>query len=142
MLAGCTNSPSKHITLTKTDTPVVVQKPEEPQKPVIIHKEEGIASWYGGKFNNRKTASGERFNQNAITAAHKTLPLGTKVIVTNIDNGKQLVIKINDRGPYSKNRILDVSKQAAVKLGMIERGTSRITLEVPKDLPVEVAEAQ
>ncbi len=85
-------------------------------------RENGKASYYGGKFHGRATASGERFNQNALTAAHRTLPFGTKVTVKNLNNGKQVVVKINDRGPSSKSRIIDLSKGAAKKLEMIQSG--------------------
>jgi rare lipoprotein A len=91
---------------------------------------QGIASYYGGRFHGRKTASGERFNQNAMTAAHKTLPLGTKVRVTNLRNGETVDVKINDRGPYIKGRIIDLSKGAARRLGMIRSGTAKVRLEV------------
>ncbi|TYR38398.1 septal ring lytic transglycosylase RlpA family protein [Sphingobacterium phlebotomi] len=82
----------------------------------------GNASYYGGKFHGRTTASGERFNQNAMTAAHRTLPFGTKVKVKNLNNGKQVVVRINDRGPSSKSRMIDLSKGAAKKIGVIQAG--------------------
>ncbi|MBD1432797.1 septal ring lytic transglycosylase RlpA family protein [Sphingobacterium sp. DN00404] len=85
-------------------------------------RERGNASYYGGKFHGRTTASGERFNQNAMTAAHRTLPFGTKVTVKNLNNGKQVVVRINDRGPSSKSRMIDLSKGAATKIGMIRAG--------------------
>jgi rare lipoprotein A len=91
---------------------------------------QGTASYYGGRFHGRKTASGERFNQNAMTAAHKTLPLGTKVRVTNLRNGETVDVKINDRGPYIKGRIIDLSKGAARRLGMIRSGIAKVRLEV------------
>ena len=76
----------------------------------------GMASWYGGKFHGRTTASGERYNMNALTAAHKTLPFGTKVKVTNKKNGKSVVVKINDRGPFIKGRVIDLSRAAHQKI--------------------------
>jgi len=91
---------------------------------------QGTASYYGGRFHGRKTASGERFNQNAMTAAHKTLPLGTKVRVTNLRNGETVEVKINDRGPYVKGRIIDLSKGAARKLDMLVSGTAKVRIEV------------
>jgi rare lipoprotein A len=91
---------------------------------------QGTASYYGGKFHGRKTASGERFNQNGLTAAHKTLPLGTKVRVTNIRNGESVDVKINDRGPYHGGRIIDLSKGAARELGMLGAGTAKVKVEV------------
>jgi rare lipoprotein A len=94
------------------------------------HSLHGTASYYGGKFHGRKTASGERFNQEALTAAHKTLPLGTKVRVTNVRNGESVDVKINDRGPYIKGRVIDLSKGAARELGMIRSGTAKVKVEV------------
>ena len=91
---------------------------------------QGRASWYGPGFHGRKTASGERFNMNAMTAAHRSLPFGTKVRVTNKRNGRSVVVRINDRGPYSGGRILDVSKAAASRLGLIATGTAPVTLRV------------
>lgn len=91
-------------------------------------RERGKASYYGGKFHGRTTASGERFNQNAMTAAHRTLPFGTKVTVKNLNNGKQVVVKINDRGPLSKSRMIDLSKGAAKKIGMIQAGVVPVEL--------------
>lgn len=103
----------------------------------------GTASWYGKEFSGRKTASGNRFNPNALTAAHRSLPLGTKIIVTNTENGKSTILKITDRGPYVGNRILDVSKEGARRLGMIKSGTARIKFDVIGDrLPEELAEAR
>ncbi|MBL4634238.1 MAG: septal ring lytic transglycosylase RlpA family protein [Kofleriaceae bacterium] len=91
----------------------------------------GKASWYGGKFHGRKTASGERFNKNALTAAHRKLPFGTKVRVTHLGNGKSVIVRINDRGPFgNRGRILDLSEAAATRLGMKRAGVARIKLEV------------
>lgn len=103
----------------------------------------GIASWYGNGFNNRKTASGERFRANSLTAAHRSLPLGTMVLVKNLTNGKTTTLKINDRGPYVGHRIMDVSKGAAVKLGMLNKGTAKISIQIIGDtLPIEYAQAK
>jgi rare lipoprotein A len=90
----------------------------------------GSASWYGGKFHGRKTANGERYNQNALTAAHKSLPFGTKVRVTNAANGKSVIVRINDRGPYSGKRVIDLSRAAASAVGMVQRGVARVTVDV------------
>lgn len=92
----------------------------------------GIASWYGPGFHKKKTASGERFNMYALTAAHKTLPLGSQVQVTNLANGKKVTLRINDRGPFYRNRIIDVSKKAAQKLGFISRGETKVKIKVIK----------
>ena len=90
---------------------------------------EGVASFYGAELAGNRTASGERFNPNAMTAAHRTLPLGTKVRVTNKANGKSIVVRINDRGPFSKGRIIDLSRGAAEKISMVRSGTARVTIE-------------
>jgi len=86
----------------------------------------GIASWYGNKFHGRRTSSGEAYDMYAMTAAHKSLPLPTYVQVTNLDNGRQVVVKVNDRGPFVKNRIIDLSYTAAKKLGITATGTGLV----------------
>lgn len=88
--------------------------------------EEGLASWYGPRFHGRPTASGEPFNMYAFTAAHRILPLGTYVLVTNLENGRRVVVRINDRGPFVPGRIIDLSYAAARALGMLERGVVRV----------------
>jgi rare lipoprotein A len=90
----------------------------------------GVASWYGPRFHGRRAASGEIFNQHRFTAAHRHLPFGTQVKVTNLDNGKSVIVRINDRGPYVKGRIIDLSRAAARELEMTKDGTVRISLEV------------
>jgi rare lipoprotein A len=92
----------------------------------------GMASWYGREFNGKKTASGERFNMNELTAAHKTLPFGTLVKVKNFDNGKTVTVRINDRGPYRGKRIIDLSYGAAKKIGMLKGGQTQVGLAVLK----------
>lgn len=96
------------------------------------HAERGRASWYGPKFHGKRTASGEIFNQWSMTAAHKKLPLGTIVRVKNLKNGRSVKVRINDRGPFVRRRIIDLSKGAAAKLGMIEDGVVRVRIEVLK----------
>ena len=90
----------------------------------------GIASWYGPGFHGRTTASGAIYNQYELTAAHQTLPLGTRVMVTNLNNGRSTEVTINDRGPFAKGRILDLSYAAAQTLGMIGPGTTPVRIEV------------
>ncbi|WP_018476223.1 septal ring lytic transglycosylase RlpA family protein [Pontibacter roseus] len=90
----------------------------------------GSASWYGSKYHGRKTSSGERYNKNDMTAAHKTLPFGTKVKVTNPANDESVILRINDRGPFVGNRIIDVSEAAARKLDIHEEGVARVKVEV------------
>jgi len=98
---------------------------------------EGIASYYGSYFHGKKTASGELYNQYKLTAAHKTLPLGTVVKVTNLENHKSVFVKINDRGPYIKGRVIDVSTKAADLLGFKQKGTAKVAVEVvePEAVP-------
>ncbi|MGE0871225.1 MAG: septal ring lytic transglycosylase RlpA family protein [Kofleriaceae bacterium] len=90
----------------------------------------GMASWYGGELHGNPTASGERFNKNAMTAAHRTLRMGTRVRVTSLKNGRNVIVRINDRGPFTKGRIIDLSEAAARRLGMIEAGVVRVRVEV------------
>jgi rare lipoprotein A len=90
--------------------------------------EVGIASWYGKKFHGRRTASGERYDMYAMTAAHPTLPFGSVVSVTRLDTGRKVTVRINDRGPFVKGRIIDLSYAAAKKLGIVERGIARVSV--------------
>lgn len=90
----------------------------------------GMASWYGPGFHGKATASGERFDQGKLTAAHRTLPFGTVLRVTNLQNGRSVEVRINDRGPFVRGRILDLSKGAAKKLRMIDAGVVRVRVKV------------
>jgi rare lipoprotein A len=92
----------------------------------------GKASWYGKKYHGRTTANGERFDMNALTAAHKRLPFGTKVRVTNLSNKRSLVVRINDRGPFAGGRIIDLSRRAAGILGFQQRGIARVRVQIVK----------
>lgn len=94
------------------------------------YKDAGVASWYGQKFHGRRTSSGEVYDMYQFTAAHKTLPLPSYARVTNLDNGQSVIVKINDRGPFKKNRIIDLSYAAAKKLGYMDQGTARVEVEV------------
>jgi len=111
-------------------------KEEKPAPPQKIEKREsrgiqyGIASWYGGEFHGRPTSSGEIYDMYELTCAHNTLPLGTTVMVTNLENGRSLELKVNDRGPFVKDRIIDLSYAAAKILGMWEQGTALVKVEV------------
>lgn len=89
----------------------------------------GRASWYGPGFNGRSTANGERFNQGGFTAAHKSLPFGTRLRITNKTNGRSVIVRVNDRGPYVGGRFLDLSKGAATKIGLVKSGTSAVCAE-------------
>lgn len=101
----------------------------------IRQKLSGMASWYGPGFHGNPSASGERFNQNAMTAAHRTLPFGTQVVVTNINNGQSVVVRINDRGPFSGDRVIDLSAGAARVLGLIQSGVAPVRLDVLENAP-------
>lgn len=90
------------------------------------YHEKGIASWYGTKFHGRRTSSGEIYDMYAMTAAHKTLPLPTYVEVTNLENGRKVIVKVNDRGPFHDNRLIDLSYSAATKLGIVSKGTGLV----------------
>lgn len=102
-------------------------------------KERGHASWYGRKFHGRKTSNGETYDMYKMTAAHKTLPIPSYVRVTNLDNNKQAIVRVNDRGPFKKGRIIDLSYTAAWKLGIIKHGTAPVEIEVvtPESLEAE-----
>jgi peptidoglycan lytic transglycosylase len=121
-------------------TPVLTtNEPAQAQRAQPVYVQQGVASWYGSGFHGRKTASGERFDQYELTAAHKNLPLGTKAMVTNLKNGKTVEVEINDRGPYVCGRILDLSKAAAEQLGMKDAGTTRVRLVVTEEQKVQPA---
>jgi rare lipoprotein A len=107
--------------------------------PSSDHKMEGLAAYYSNRLNGRKTASGQIFDQNALTAAHPTLPYGTKVKVTNTKNGKSVVVRINDRGPTQPGRVIDLSRAAAGKLGMLRAGLVPVKLEIVAEAPAKKA---
>lgn len=96
---------------------------------------QGIASYYADKFHGRKTASGEKYNKNALTAAHRKLPFGTRVKVTNLSNGKSVVVRINDRGPHVRGRIIDLSIAAARRIGLVKAGTAKVRLDILEKKP-------
>ena len=121
-----------------------------PMTYVDFFEQKGIASWYGKQFHGRKTSNGETYNMYEISAAHKTLPLGTVVRVYNLDNKKSLKVRINDRGPFIRGRIIDLSYAAARRLGVVQKGTAKVyirTISTPPPLkkkrirkqPVEIA---
>lgn len=96
---------------------------------VNVNVSVGKASYYGNRFHGKKTADGGKFDKMDFTAAHRTLPFGTLVKVTNLKNGKKVVVKINDRGPYNRSRIIDLSKAAAMKLGIVNSGIGKVRIE-------------
>ena len=107
----------------------ILEKPSQ-QSREFEYKKMGIASYYGKKFQSRKTASGEIFNYNLMTAAHRTLPFGTNVLVTNVNNGKSVKVKINDRGPFIKKRIIDLTKAAFAKIEDLDKGLTKVEIMV------------
>lgn len=112
-------------------TPAALLVPQKPAKTVTASRLHGLASWYGGVFNGRNTASGERFDMNAMTACHPSLPFGTVVRVVNRDNKRSVVVRITDRGDLvDKGRIIDLSYAAAQKLAMTEAGLAHVDLHV------------
>ena len=113
-IAGCAHAP----------------RPLAPPVPGAPAAEVGDASYYAGKFEGRRTASGERYHGRALTAAHRTLPFGTRLRVTNLDNGRSVEVVVNDRGPHRRGRILDLSRRAASELGMLRAGVARVRVEV------------
>jgi rare lipoprotein A len=94
-----------------------------------VQTQTGVASYYNDRHHGKKTASGEIYNNTKLTAAHRTLPFGTQVKVTNLSNGKSVTVRINDRGPYVKNRLIDLSKVAAREIGLIKMGVARVQIE-------------
>lgn len=120
-LMSCTPSPR----YTSVKRPPRESSPENPKQ-----EHEGLASYYGAEFHGRQTANGDIYNMYAMTAAHRTLPFNTWILVTNLDNGKQVTVRINDRGPFIKGRIIDLSYGAAQKIGMVGIGTAKVRLEV------------
>lgn len=151
LLAGCS---SKGTVLITTDREPPKKRVEAPykkvpesnrihptQKPYQIngrtyyplpsaqgYEEAGIASWYGADFHGKKTSNGETYNMHGLTAAHKTLPMDTWLLVTNQENGKELTVRVNDRGPFAKERILDLTKTGAGTLGFLDQGTARVKI--------------
>jgi len=103
------------------------------------YSELGVASWYGPKFHGRPTANGELFDMNAMTAAHRTLPLPSIVEVTNLNNNRTIRVRVNDRGPFAKDRIIDLSKAAAQELGFIQQGTARVKVVYLHEATLDLA---
>jgi len=153
LLGGCTNlnknnlqenneKIKKQLCATKNsknETYRVRGKKYKIMKSSDNYEEVGVASWYGKRFNKRRTSSGERYNMFKMTAAHKTLPLSTNLLVTNLVNGKQVIVKINDRGPFVGDRLIDLSYGAAKKLGMIGLGTTQVSIKAIEDMDINKA---
>ncbi|MBM08330.1 MAG: hypothetical protein CMF69_01950 [Magnetovibrio sp.] len=129
----------KRITNIVKEKPVPIYKIGKPYqidgiwyypKEDYQYDETGIASWYGRKFHGRKTANGEIYDMNAVTAAHKTLPMPSYARVTNLENGRSLVLRINDRGPFARSRIIDLSRRSAQLLGFQRQGTAKVRVQI------------
>jgi len=150
LLSGCGHKP---VTVAVPSAPPTQQKPEgtppvesgqaAPEievppdaKPLLV--ETGIASWYGAPYHNRRGSNGEIYDMHAMTAAHRTLPLGSIARVTNPANGSSVIVRITDRGPFIAGRIIDLSKAAADKIGLVRKGTAEVRVEVLKTpAPIE-----
>lgn len=138
-------APTKKVDVSRIPNAVPKNEPKSrygnPESYVVFGKryytmessvgfvEKGIASWYGTKFHGRRTSSGETYDMYAMTAAHKNLPLPTYVKVTNLKNGKHIIVKVNDRGPFHENRIIDLSYTAAIKLDIVKNGTGLVEVQ-------------
>jgi len=133
LLIGCATVP-RYTRTPGREIPSVSTKSPPTHRDIRIghYSETGMASYYAGKFQGRKTASGERYDGRKMTAAHRTLPFNTYVKVTNDSNDKSVIVKINDRGPHIKNRIIDLSYDAAKTIGLVSMGTGRVRIEVVK----------
>lgn len=136
---GSVNNPAAEATTSEPAQPSsppqvlapstgLAAQPAPDDNPSEVLIERGQASWYGGKFHGRRTASGEIFNKNELTAAHKTLPFGSRVRVRSVRNGREVVVRINDRGPYTRGRVIDLSQAAMKVLGLGSRGVARVEL--------------
>jgi rare lipoprotein A len=123
-------SPSSAIIPRSPETQEASPPPTRPTPTPSTIIETGLASWYGAKHQGKRTASGEIFDQNKFTAAHRTLPWGSILMVTNLDNGKSVEVRINDRGPFTKGRVIDLSRAAARALGMVKSGVSPVRIEL------------
>ncbi len=126
LLSSCGSAPTKKGASDSSQTAQASPERETPKHEGI---QRGLASWYGKRFRGRRTASGERFDPKQLTAAHRTLPLGSQAKVTCAKTGKSVIVTINDRGPYSPHRVIDLSREAAKKLGIIATGVALVEVE-------------
>jgi rare lipoprotein A len=125
-ISGCTSKDSGDHSNGQSK-PIPQQSNSRPSAPV--HKQVGEASWYGPGFHGQETANGETYNQKDLTAAHPSLPMGTTAKVTNLENGKKVEVRINDRGPFIQDRVIDLSSAAANKLDMKKEGAAQVKIE-------------
>jgi rare lipoprotein A len=140
LVTGCSHRPAKLAvpsvppTATESGPTVIANSPEleipADAKPLLV--ETGIASWYGAPYHNRRASNGEIYDMHAMTAAHRTLPLGSIVRVTNLDSKQSAIVRITDRGPFIEGRVVDLSEAAAKKIGMLQKGTTKVEIEVLK----------
>lgn len=136
--------PRAEPVLARTSRPYTVfGRTYRPMSALVPHRERGMASWYGRRYHGRPTSSGEPYDMYAMTAAHPTLPIPSYVRVTRVSNGRSVVVRVNDRGPFLQNRVIDLSYTAAAKLGFIEAGSAEVEVETITrfESPVRVAEA-
>ncbi len=133
LLIGCTSTPrfmeqAEHSNGSKTSSRT--EQPQHQTSGKVLLTLEGVASYYAHDFHGKQTSNGEIFDMNALTAAHRTFPFGTKVRVTNLGNNKTVIVRVNDRGPFKEGRIMDLSIGAAKEIDLILNGTARVRLEV------------
>lgn len=142
VIQGCSISGIANSSLQNRPDPGEAGSGATPRSVPNANVHIGAASWYGPGFNGKKTASGEIFDETKLTAAHKTIPLGSKARVTHLGNGKSVEVLINDRGPYVEGRMIDLSHAAAKALGMIDNGIAKVQVELlPEVVVVENAQS-
>jgi rare lipoprotein A len=137
-LIGCTSTPrfaergghSQEPSPTKEHESISSPQPERSPSDKPLLTLEGIASYYADDFHGKLTSNGETFDMNSLTAAHRTFPFGTKIRVTNLENAKTVIVRVNDRGPFKEGRMIDLSRGAAISIDLIRTGTARVRLEV------------
>ena len=135
--SGASPAPVQPIAPADRDTgPLPGDQTPAPQEADASRKQRGLASWYGKRFNGRRTASGERFNASDFTAAHRSLPIPSYVRVRRVDNGQEVVVRVNDRGPFHSARVLDLSYAAAHKLGIVGLGSADVEIELLPAMPI------
>jgi len=132
--------PTKHKGYFKTGRSYRISGKRYTPKEVYNYTETGVASWYGPNFHGKMTANGEIFDQNELTAAHRTLQMPALVRVTNLENGRSLVVRVNDRGPFSHGRVIDLSKRAAELLDFKKKGTAKVRLDLLTEESIQVAQ--
>ena len=139
-LTGCATARVETTPRARAVAPPRTSTPRPPAPRPDGGELTGQASWYGRQHQGKRTASGETYDMNKLTAAHRTLPMGTRVRVTNVDNGRTVEVRINDRGPFVGHRVLDLSYAAARRLGAVGEGVIAVTLEVLADTAADGAD--